>query len=43
LQPEYDKRMAEVNQFITNTVPQWNEKLRAWNLPTLTTRPPLKF
>jgi hypothetical protein len=43
LQPEYDKRMAEVNQFITNTVPQWNEKLRAWNLPTLTTRPPLKL
>jgi D-alanyl-D-alanine dipeptidase len=22
-------------------VPQWNEKLRAWNLPTLTTRKPV--
>jgi photosystem II stability/assembly factor-like uncharacterized protein len=43
LQPEYASRMAEVNLFITNTVPQWNEKLRAWNLPTLTTRPPVTF
>jgi hypothetical protein len=22
-------------------VPQWSEKLRGWNLPTLTTRKPL--
>jgi len=43
IQPEYADRMAEVNRFISNTLPQWNEKLRAWNLPTLTTRPPLKF
>jgi uroporphyrinogen-III decarboxylase len=43
LQPEYASRMAEVNRFITTTVPQWNDKLRAWNLPTLTTRPALTF
>jgi photosystem II stability/assembly factor-like uncharacterized protein len=43
IQPEYAERMAEVNRFISTTVPQWNEKLRAWNLPTLTTRPPLSF
>ena len=43
IQPEYAERMAEVNKFINNTVPQWNEKLRAWNLPTLTTRQPISF
>ena len=43
IQPEYGERMAEVNRFINNTVPQWNEKLRAWNLPTLTTRQPISF
>ena len=43
IQPEYADRMAEVNRFISNTVPQWNEKLRAWNLPTLTTRQPISF
>lgn len=43
IQPEYTERMAEVNRFINNTVPQWNEKLRAWNLPTLTTRKPVDF
>ncbi|HKO97156.1 MAG TPA: hypothetical protein VJU86_09195 [Pyrinomonadaceae bacterium] len=41
--PEYRSRMAEVNAFIKNTVPQWNEKLRAWNAPTLTTRLPVDF
>ncbi len=43
IQPEYRERMAEVNKFINETVPQWNEKLRAWNLPTLTTRKPVDF
>lgn len=43
IQPEYADRMAEANRFISNTVPQWNEKLRAWNLPTLTTRQPISF
>ncbi|HEV7395987.1 MAG TPA: hypothetical protein VGN86_05715, partial [Pyrinomonadaceae bacterium] len=43
IQPEYAERMAEVNKFINNTVPQWNEKLRVWNLPTLTTRKPVEF
>jgi photosystem II stability/assembly factor-like uncharacterized protein len=43
IQPEYADRIAEVNRFISNTVPQWNEKLGAWNLPTLTTRQPISF
>jgi hypothetical protein len=43
IQPEYSERMAEVNRFINVTVPQWNEKLRNWNLPTLTTRKPVEF
>ena len=43
IQPEYSERMAEVNKFINITVPQWNEKLRNWNLPTLTTRKPVDF
>ncbi|MEP6570652.1 MAG: hypothetical protein ABJC10_12845 [Acidobacteriota bacterium] len=41
IQPEYAERMEEVNKFINNTVPQWSEKLRGWNLPTLTTRQPV--
>jgi photosystem II stability/assembly factor-like uncharacterized protein len=43
VQPEYSQRMEEVNRFINTTVPQWNEKLRGWNLPTLTTRQPVIF
>ena len=43
IEPEYAERMQEVNKVINNTVPQWNEKLRAWNLPTLTTRKPLEL
>jgi photosystem II stability/assembly factor-like uncharacterized protein len=43
VQPEYNERMEEVNKFINNTVPQWSEKLRGWNLPTLTTRQPVLF
>jgi hypothetical protein len=42
-QPVYRTRMDEVNKFIRDTVPQWNEKLRAWNAPTLTTRKPLEY
>ena len=41
--PEYRSRMVEVNRFIKETVAQWNEKLRAWNAPTLTTRVPVDF
>ena len=43
IQPEFRERMAEANRFIKDTVPQWNEKLRAWNAPTLTTRMPVEF
>jgi len=35
--------MEEVNKFIRDTVPQWNEKLKAWSAPTLTTRKPLEY
>ena len=43
VQPEFRERMTEVNKFITETVPQWNEKLRGWNAPTLTTRKAVEF
>lgn len=43
IQAEYRERMPEADKFITETVPQWNEKLRAWNAPTLTTRKPVGF
>ena len=43
IQPMYRDRMDEVNRFIRETVPQWNEKLRGWGAPTLTTRQPLEF
>jgi photosystem II stability/assembly factor-like uncharacterized protein len=40
--PVYRNRIEEVNKFIRETVPQWNEKLRTWNAPTLTTWKPLE-
>ncbi|HET6671202.1 MAG TPA: hypothetical protein VFH15_13315 [Pyrinomonadaceae bacterium] len=43
VEPEFRERMDEVNKFIAETVPQWNEKLRGWNAPTLTTRKPVEF
>lgn len=43
VEPEFRERMTEVNKFIAETVPQWNEKLRGWNAPTLTTRKPVDF
>lgn len=43
VQPEFRERMTEVNKFIAETIPQWNEKLRGWNAPTLTTRNPVEF
>jgi hypothetical protein len=43
VEPEFRERMGEVNKFIADTVPQWNEKLRGWNAPTLTTRKPVEF
>ena len=43
IQPEYRARMGEVNKFLRETLPQWNEKLRGWNAPTLTTRKPFEF
>jgi photosystem II stability/assembly factor-like uncharacterized protein len=43
IQPEFRDRIAEVNLFIRDTIPQWNEKLRGWNAPTLTTRLPVDF
>jgi hypothetical protein len=42
IQPMYRTRVEEVNKFLRETVPQWNEKLRAWGAPTLTTRKPLE-
>ncbi|MGH9962884.1 MAG: hypothetical protein ACREBC_38165, partial [Pyrinomonadaceae bacterium] len=43
MQTEFRSRMDEVNKFIGETAPQWNEKQRAWNAPTLTTRKPFEF
>ena len=43
LQPEFRTRMSEVNKFISETIPQWNDKLRTANAPTLTARKPLDF
>ena len=43
VEPEFRERMTEVNKFIAETVTQWNEKLRGWNAPTLTTRKPVDF
>ncbi|HWN09143.1 MAG TPA: hypothetical protein VNO50_07745 [Pyrinomonadaceae bacterium] len=43
LLPEFRERMAEANRFIKDTIPLWNEKLRGWNAPTLTTRNPIDF
>jgi hypothetical protein len=43
IQPEYRARVEDVNKFLSQTLPQWNEKLRTWNAPTLTTRKPLEF
>jgi photosystem II stability/assembly factor-like uncharacterized protein len=43
IQPAYRARMGDVNKFLRETIPQWNEKLRGWNAPTLTTRKPFDF
>lgn len=43
VEPDYRARMTEVNKFISESVPQWNEKLKVWNMPTLTTRRPIEF
>jgi hypothetical protein len=43
IQPAYRTRMEEVNKFLRDTLPQWNEKLKTWNAPTLTTRKPFEF
>jgi len=43
IQPGYRTRMEEVNKFLRDTLPQWNEKLRGWNAPTLTTRKPFEL
>jgi photosystem II stability/assembly factor-like uncharacterized protein len=42
VEPEFRARMEEANRFIRNTVPQWNERLRGWNMPTLSTRQPIE-
>ena len=41
IQPVYRARIEEVNKFLRETLPGWNEKLRAWNAPTLTTWKPI--
>ena len=43
LLPGFRERMTEANRFIKDTIPLWNEKLRGWNAPTLTTRNPIDF
>jgi archaellum component FlaC len=43
IQPVYRTRIEEVNKFLRDTLPQWNDKLRAWNAPTLTTWKPIGF
>jgi len=43
IQPVYRARLDEVNKFLRDTLPQWNDKLRAWNAPTLTTRKPIEY
>jgi hypothetical protein len=43
IQPVYRARVEEVNKFLRETLPSWNEKLRNWNAPTLTTRKPFDF
>jgi hypothetical protein len=43
IEPAYRARMGDVNKFLSETLPQWNEKLRSWNAPTLTTRKPFDF
>jgi hypothetical protein len=43
LQPAYRTRMEEVNKFLRDTLPQWNQKLSGWNAPTLTTRKPFEL
>jgi hypothetical protein len=43
VEPQFRERMAEINKFISETVPEWNEKLSGWNAPTLTTRKPVEF
>ena len=42
-EPVYRSRIDEVNKFLRDTLPQWNDKLRTWNAPTLTTRKPFEF
>jgi photosystem II stability/assembly factor-like uncharacterized protein len=43
IQPAYRSRMGDVNKFLRETLPLWNDKLRDWNAPTLTTRKPFDF
>jgi photosystem II stability/assembly factor-like uncharacterized protein len=43
LEPEFRDRMNELNKFISDTIPQWNDKLRSWSAPTLTTRKAVEF
>jgi photosystem II stability/assembly factor-like uncharacterized protein len=43
IQPAYRVGMGDVNKFLRETLPQWNEKLHGWNAPTLTTRKPFDF
>ena len=43
IEPAYRGRMDEMNKFLRDTLPQWNEKLRAWGAPTLTTRKPFEL
>ncbi len=42
IEPAYRVRADEVNKFLRETLPQWNERLRGWGAPTLTTKKSLE-
>jgi hypothetical protein len=43
LEPDFRAQMTEVNKFLGETLPGWNERLRAANAPTLTIRKAFDF
>jgi photosystem II stability/assembly factor-like uncharacterized protein len=43
LEPDFRSQMTEVNKFLAEILPKWNDQLEAANAPTLTTRKPFEF
>ena len=35
--------VGDMMKYLRETLPRWNEQLRGWNAPTLTTRKPFDF